>query len=295
MDTNNSGVSPRIGAARSGRQVAATLRHVTRRAPGVLAETWKISSVAATFAERMRLFAVALYMRAAWHIPFAPEPHITATVIGYRGTRLRVEMAQLFDVVCAWSVLRGGEYEVPFPPEADVIVDLGSNIGVSILDMRLRYPHAKIYGFEPDPAAFELLARNVANDPNVEILRVAVGASDGTTDFYAAKDTWASSLYPTRERQEHITVPMRSLDSLFKEFSIERVDLLKIDVEGAEDRIFGAASSIARVRWIVGELHLNILGCTAEEFFQHHLSGFAVVDQCTVDGFASFAAVARAA
>lgn len=295
MDTNNGGARFHNGAWESGRRVAAGLTHIMRRAPDVLAETWRISGVAATPVERIRLFAVALYMRAAWHIPFAPEPHITATVTGYRGARLRVEMAQLFDVVCAWSVLRGGEYDVHFPPEADVIVDLGSNIGVSILDMRLRYPNAKIYGFEPDPAAFELLKRNVGDDPNVEIKQVAVGASDGTTDFYAAKDTWASSLYPTRERQDCITVAMRSLDSLFDEYSIERVDLLKIDVEGAEDRIFKTFSSVPRVRWIVGELHLNILGCTAEDFFQRHLPGFDIIDQCTVDGFASFAAVARAA
>ncbi|HEX8122426.1 MAG TPA: FkbM family methyltransferase [Solirubrobacteraceae bacterium] len=266
---------------------------ILRRLPEVAGDAWKVSSVGATRLEHVRLFLASLYMLAAWHVPFAPEPRFTATIaLGER--RRRLEVAQFFDVACAWSVLRGGEYDVGFPEHAGVIVDLGSNIGVSILAFRERYPDARIYGFEPDPKAFALLQRNVGDDPNVEIRQVAVGARDGTADFYAAKDSWASSLQPTRDRHDRVQVTTRSLASILDELGVDRVDLLKVDVEGAEGDIFDAFAPLPRVRWIVGELHLELLGYDHQEFFDRYLRGYEI-DAHASEGFATFSAQPQAA
>jgi FkbM family methyltransferase len=280
------------GPGRPSRRFWKRALYYARRVPDVLVESWRFSSIAVSPLEHVRLCGAALYLRAAWHLPFAPAPPVVATV-HHRGRRLRIEMEQFFDFACAWSVLRGGEYDLGFPAEADVIVDLGSNIGVSILDFRARYPQAKIYGVEPNPRAFELLRRNVGDDPRVEIRQVAVAGSDGTADFYAAKDTWASSLSPTRARYDLVQVATRSLDSLLAELGLERVDLLKVDVEGAEGEVFEAFTPLPRIRWIVGELHLNLLGCTHEAFFERHLTGYAI-DAHVADGYCTFSAAAQA-
>ena len=272
------------------KEVVGRLRHVAVRAPDALSDTWRVSSVAATRLGHVRLFLAAFYLRAAMHIPFAPWPRITTRLV-HRGRELPLQIAQFFDVACAWSVLRGGEYDVEFPDTADVIVDLGSNIGVSILDFRLRYPNAKIYGFEPDPHAFELLQRNVGDDPNVELHQVAVSARDGTADFYAAEDSWASSLQQTRDGAERIQVPTRSLESILDELGIEQVDLLKVDVEGAEGEIFESFEPLPRVKWIVGELHLEMLRCTHDEFFDRHLRGYEISAHAS-EGFCTFSATA---
>ena len=161
------------------------------------------------------------------------------------------------------------------PPDAQIIVDLGSNVGVSILDFRARYPHARIYGVEPDARAFELLRRNLANDPAVEIRQVAVAASDGTADF-CGEGHWASSISPTRPRHDRIQVAMRTLESLLEDLGLQHIDLRKIDVEGAEGEVFESCAPLRRVRWIVGELHLELLGCTPEAFFERHLVGYDV-------------------
>ena len=235
---------------------------------------------------------MALYLRAAWDVPFAPEPRVVAAV-RHCGRRLRIEMEQSYDFARAWSVLRGGEYVIAFPPDAQIILDLGSNIGVSILDFRARSLHARICGVEPDTRAFEPLRRNVADDPAVEIGQVAVAISDGTADFYTAK---------TRGRRRSVrrlpgTIASRSprgrSSRCWRTLGLEACRPLKINVEGAEGEVFESFAPLRRVRWIVGELHLELLGCTPEAFFERHLVGYDV-DARVADGYCSFSAVARA-
>jgi predicted RNA methylase len=57
-----------------------------------------------------------------------------------------------------------------------VIVDVGSNIGLAILFFKRLYPASTVIGFEPDPGAFEVLKRNIADDRlrGVQVLNEAV-------------------------------------------------------------------------------------------------------------------------
>jgi FkbM family methyltransferase len=117
------------------------------------------------------------------------------------------------------------------------IVDCGSNIGMSILFFKKLYPLAQIVGFEPDPSTFKVLNGNVKQNGLTDVTthQAALAARDGFVDFYRDESENSLSLLMSTDRQRHpgrkkIQVPARRLS----EFIDGEVDLLKIDVEGAE-------------------------------------------------------------
>jgi FkbM family methyltransferase len=86
------------------------------------------------------------------------------------------------DPLAIYQVLlrRGGkaEYYLPVALEPKVILDIGSNIGTSILFFHEQFPSAKIYGFEPHPETFRILQTNVGSIPSIEVFNYALGTTD---------------------------------------------------------------------------------------------------------------------
>lgn len=141
------------------------------------------------------------------------------------------------------------------------VVDLGANVGMfSTFASRLS---RRVLAFEPLPANFEQLQRNVGTRPNVTLLRQAVSGAPGVLRIYRPahpKLGGTPSVY--REGNQLLTdefdeAPATTLDAVFDEHGVDRCDLLKIDVEGSEYEILHAASDVTlgRVQRIHGEYH----------------------------------------
>ena len=161
---------------------------------------------------------------------------------------------------------RGGkaEYYLPGGLEPKVILDIGSNIGTSILFFHELFPAARIYGFEPHPETFRILQMNVAAIPSVEVFNYALGAIDQKislsfdgVDFsgFGAKDAASSSLGTITT----IECEARHAGKVMKKLGLERIDLIKIDCEGAEYDVLSALPDemLRGCQWIVGEMHDN--------------------------------------
>jgi FkbM family methyltransferase len=141
---------------------------------------------------------------------------------------------------------------------ARVVVDVGANVGVATLWFAARAPLAKILSVEPSPRAVLLLRRNVAANGlagRVQIREAAVGGKCGTGRVRDDGASVTATVEPLDSGGEVEVVP---LSRLFDDASLERVDVLKLDCEGAE---FGALlgaddGTLARVDAIVGEYHL---------------------------------------
>lgn len=159
---------------------------------------------------------------------------------------------------------RGGKAEYYLPPalEPKVILDIGSNIGTSILFFRERFPAAKIYGFEPHPETFRILQTNVGSLPSVEIFNYALGAVDAKislafdgADFsrFGAKDAAVSPLGTITTTE----CEARHAGAVMKDLGLTSVDLIKIDCEGAEYDVLTALPEemLRQCQWIVGEMH----------------------------------------
>jgi FkbM family methyltransferase len=143
-----------------------------------------------------------------------------------------------------------------------VILDIGSNIGSSILFFREQFPAARIYGFEPHPETFEVLQKNVGSLSSVEIFNYGLGAADATlsipfdgADFsrFMSHDKtadWSGPLSPTVCQIKHSGNAMRNL-------GLTKADLIKIDCEGAEYDVLTSlpAEMLRACKWIVGEMH----------------------------------------
>jgi FkbM family methyltransferase len=135
----------------------------------------------------------------------------------------------------------------------DVVLDVGANAGLyTIIAARMVGEQGHVYAFEPGEA-IELLRHNVALNRlnNVTIIPAAVSNTTGTASFGVATDNAMSSLAKTDRADQTIAhwteVKTMRLDDAIKDYGIDRVDFIKVDVEGAEALVFeGARDLLAR-------------------------------------------------
>jgi len=114
------------------------------------------------------------------------------------------------------------------------IIDAGANIGLSVLYFKFLYPKAKIIAIEPDPTAFKYLEENISQNrlQGVEVIQACVSDEKGKEKLYLSDNLINSSLFA---KGEGITVDAVCLSDLLK---IDTYDLVKVDIEGAETKVF---------------------------------------------------------
>lgn len=146
-------------------------------------------------------------------------------------------------------------YRMPAPHRFGVIVDLGTNIGLTSVWLQREYGADLLIGVEPDPANAELARRNLrANGVPGKVLQAAIGPSDGEARFSAPEG--ASNL--GRLSSSGNVVRQISMNTVLAELAPgQRIDLLKLDVEGAEQELLlaGDISWLERVEAIIAEFH----------------------------------------
>jgi len=182
------------------------------------------------------------------------------------------------------------EYSIDDGIAPATVLDLGSNIGASLMYFRLRYPQARLIGFEPDPLVFARLERNMAQFGAVEIVNAAVAGTGGKLTFFRyPRHSWASSLMPLWGiTSDQIAVPARTLDDVIDDLGLDSVDLLKIDIEGAEWDVLPNFRQIDKVRTVIGEVHR--IGEDAPSDLLHCLSDFRISVLLATDTIVRFVA-----
>jgi FkbM family methyltransferase len=150
------------------------------------------------------------------------------------------------------------------------IVDVGANVGQFAVASSRMFLGVSVFPVEPDPRVAELLRNNVGMPVADNVRVTAVGDSIGTATFNVNQDTQVSSLLPLGEDRirsfpgsrvmEEITVPVTTLDVLFGGLTLAEPILLKIDVQGFEDRVIaGAGEFLKQVRWVLMEVSFSKL------------------------------------
>lgn len=149
------------------------------------------------------------------------------------------------------------------PSNGWTIIDGGANVGVFTLRMAQQLRVGAIYAIEPHPGAYSRLQKNldmnyIASDVKVLPLNFALGNScrevlfDYSDSSVHAKIAKTSSNPTLREEK----VQMITLTKLVEKYSINQIDLLKLDVEGAEyEALKGAEGVLGKVNRVVLEWH----------------------------------------
>ncbi|MGO4171784.1 FkbM family methyltransferase [Bosea sp. TAF32] len=121
-------------------------------------------------------------------------------------------------------------------PAGGAFVDIGANVGVNTIYLAKAISGASVIAVEPSAANFFILQGNTdAAGVNVKLHRVAIADHDGEISF-AGSGTNAKIATIGGD-----TVPCQTLDSFVKGIGLDKIDLMKIDVEGYSDAVLSAS------------------------------------------------------
>lgn len=181
------------------------------------------------------------------------------------------------DIELLRDIFIKNEYDAKLDVPPKIIFDLGSNVGASVIFFKLKFSSAEIYAFEPDPKIFLILKKNTDQFEGVHVYNFAISNKSGKENFYInSKNSLSSSLIKRVPGQKPIEVIVKSLDALFGELDIDCVDILKFDIEGEELEALGAFKNLLKVRYFVGELHMDLIKGSKEDFLNIFQGNFLI-------------------
>ena len=210
--------------------------------------------------------------RLLWQITRKSSP-VLASLPGGRAIELRPRTS---DQYMLEEVFIDRAYDVGLDFEPAYVVDAGANIGCYTAWVATRHPHARIVAVEPDPGNLLMLARNTAGLDHVRLVAGALWPEDRPLLLDAsANDPSARTVGTAGE----VGQPVRGITvgTLLREQGLSRIDLLKVDIEGAERELFeGDTGWMAVTRAVLIELHDRTKpGCEEAFLRAARLHGFA--------------------
>lgn len=164
----------------------------------------------------------------------------------------------------------------PFVANDAVCFDVGANIGLYSLAFAAVAPQGRTYAFEPSPGTFDYLRHNVEANSlnNVEVFKLALGdQAQGTVHFHDIPFFTAGSFavdegsFLTSEvlGSNFFEAPATTIDAFVTEHGLDRIDLIKIDVEGAELSVLDGAKHTLSTMQPKVVLEFNSFGFTLHQ------------------------------
>jgi FkbM family methyltransferase len=244
------------------------LIHLARVALRFSRLAWRLRRVAPSRAARTKLFVAVLWLAAARSLG-RDIVRPVALPVAPHGRNFALTVTNLTDIEVMEEVLLNGEYDaLPGSLRPAAIVDLGSHMGVSAGHFATKFPAARVLAVEPYPPTFARLQRAAEWLPNVQTRCAAASDRDGPVALHVQADAWvcSTSTHGGGAPARTVSVPGCSLDTLCRDFGIAQVDLLKVDIEGAEYEVLRAFSGLPTTRAVIGEFHPHLAGCSQDAF-----------------------------
>jgi len=153
-----------------------------------------------------------------------------------------------------------------------LVFDGGANRGDLTARYRKWFPKCTLHLFEPFPATFQVLKQRYEAVPNIKLNEMALSDVDGTATFNENEADVTNSLFesdPLAEKswgegsmktKAKLTVTTTTIDTYCKANSISRIDILKLDIQGAELRALQGARSMLDKKQI-GLIYMEMILC----------------------------------
>ncbi len=143
-------------------------------------------------------------------------------------------------------------YRFATKSEKPVIIDCGANIGLSVLYFHRTHPKAQIIAIEADPAVAAVLRRNLeANGCSATVIEKAAWSNSDSEITFGQAGADSGSIFST---ENVIRVPTVRFKDIIEEYP--SIDLIKIDIEGAEMEVIeDCYSSLGRSKYVFIEFH----------------------------------------
>jgi FkbM family methyltransferase len=141
------------------------------------------------------------------------------------------------DIVAFKQIFIWGEYEYPIKGDIKTIIDGGANIGCASRFFANKFPAAAIISIEPEEGNFKVLQKNTAGNQNITCIRKGLWSKECNLAIdNTGAANWGFRLVETTDTVN--SVAAISINALMKQFSMNTIDILKLDVETAEKNIF---------------------------------------------------------
>ena len=153
----------------------------------------------------------------------------------------------------------------------ETIVDCGANIGLTTILFKNMYPDSRIISIEPGNENFELLKKNISAYANIYPIKAGIWNKETWLDIKDEFNKGNNSLTVRETTSHQGAVKAVTIDSLMKEYNIDIIDLLKIDIEGSEKELFeneNAEIWLPKTRILYIELHDQMKSGCSMSFFK---------------------------
>jgi FkbM family methyltransferase len=174
------------------------------------------------------------------------------------------------DVTTLFQIFFAGEYDVVTNNKISFIIDCGANIGLSAVYFASKYPGARIIAVEPDKTNFHYLQLNTKQYKNVTCLNNAIWPRHARMNIVeTGTGNWGLQTKETNEQNDNI-IESITIEEILHNFQANEIDLLKIDIEGAEKDLFSFNYSewLKKTKIVAIELHDHLSPGASENFFK---------------------------
>ncbi len=179
--------------------------------------------------------------------------------VGLKGFKTTIKFRPYTgDFATIRQVIWSEEYNLDLPNDPEYIIDLGANIGISSLALSHRFSKATIIAIEPDIKNFKLLSYNTRQFKDIIKLNNAIWIKNELVSLENPTEQTNSLIFKKSDKtSETNTVQAITINSLMEKFNIEKINLLKVDIEGVEKELFlqGDNQWLQKVDFISIEFH----------------------------------------
>lgn len=137
------------------------------------------------------------------------------------------------------------------------VLDIGANTGQFASKVRALFPSAQIYSFEPIQSVYKVLKKKFEYDLKFKAFHLGLGDSKGIVSFFQNDFSDSSSLllmnqlhkenFPKTANENQIEIQVDQLDNLINDLDLARPMLVKIDVQGFEDKVISGGEKVIKM------------------------------------------------